>query len=309
MSIKNAFKLLFNRFEIVGEILLYLFIMLVVFCGLGAIFVQPIIQATIDSDINADIVQFYSTIINNTAGGTESILSRLKEILRTVKGIFIGEEGIIFKTFYVPILCFVVFNLLFHMYELPLCKVLEARMSSNAKISLMGNVISQSGKSAIFVLVKLLFIILTDSIILFTMWGAYKILRMYSLPLLIPFVWLLLILLLLSFRKCFTITWVQRMVIGEKQIFKAFGASIRDGFGHFRTTFAGHFVCYLLAFVVNGLMALITFGVGLIISVPVTIMYFKLLEMTSYYSWNGKRYYLDGQRIVGKEPELTERLD
>lgn len=308
MSIKNAFKLLLNRFEIVGEILLFLFIMVVLFCGLGAIFVQPIIQAAMDSSLNSDIIDLYSVVLNN---GTvnETILDKIKDILFTIKSIFIGDEGIILKTFIVPILCFIIFNLLVHMYELPLCKVLEARMSSNAKISLFGNVISQSGKSAVFVLVKLLFTVFTDALIFLVMWGAYKLLIMSSMPLLIPFVEILLLLMLLSLRRCFVATWVQEMVIGDRQIFRALAKSTKNGFGHFRNIFAGHFVCYLLAIVINGLMALLTFGVGLIISIPVTIMFFKLLEMTAYYTWNDKRYYLDGSRIVGIEQELTEKLD
>lgn len=310
MSIKNAFKILFNRFEIVGEILLFIVIMLLVFCGLGAIFVQPIIQAAVDSNLNNEITQFYSSLLNSEGNIVETFINGISEIMGTVRGIFVSDRGLILKTTLVPIAFFVTFNFLFHMYELPLCKVLEARMSSNAKISLLGNTISLSGKSAIFALVRLLFVIVADAVFFLIIWGSYKLLVLASAPLMIPFIELLLLLLYLSLRKCFMSTWVQHMTIGETKIFRAFAQSVKDGFGHFRITFSGYFVCYLIVFVLNFLMALLTFGVGLIVSIPVSLMYFAVLEMTAYYKWNNKRYYLDGQRIIGSEQEqLTEKLD
>ena len=286
---------------------MFLLIFFVLFCGLGAIYVQPIIQAAVDLDFNEGVVQFYSAVLSKSE--FEIILDRIKDILINIKSIFIGDKGLILKTVLVPVLFFLTFNLLCNMYELPLCKVLEARMSANAKISLIGNVISLSGKSAVYVLVKLLFTLIADAIIVLAMWGSYKLLLLSSMPLLIPFVELLVILVLISLKKCFTVTWVQNMIVGEKNIFKAFGKSTKDGFSHFWSTFAGHFVCWLIVIVVNVLMALLTFGVGLIVSVPVSILFIKLLEMTSYYSWNNKRYYLDGSTIVGPKQILTEKLD
>lgn len=307
MSIKNSFKLLLNRFDIVGGILLFLLIFFVLFCGLGAIYVQPILQAAIDLDFKDGVVQFYSAVLSKSE--YEVIFDRVKDIIITIKSIFIGDEGLILKTVLVPVLFFVTFNLLCNMYELPLCKVLEARMSSNAKISLIGNVISLSGKSVVYVLVKLLFTVITDSIIVLAMWQIYKLLLLSSMILLLPFVELFVLLVLISLKKCFTVTWVPNMIVGEKNIFKAFGKSIKDGFRHFWSTFAGHFVCWLIVLVVNILMALLTFGVGLIVSIPVSILFIKLLEMTSYYSWHGKRYYLDGSTIVGPKQILTDKLD
>lgn len=307
MSIKNAFKIVLSRFEIVGEILLLLFIMLLVFCGLGAIYVQPILRAAVDLNLSEAIANIFSTFFS---GGTFSdVFTSIKEVFVLVKQIFIRDEGIVFDTFVVPFLFFITFILLFNMHELPLCKVLEARMSSNAKISLMGNTISLSGKSALYVLVKLLVVAISDAIIFTVLFGCYKLFSLLSITFFIPFALLLLYLVLISIRKCFTITWVQEIVVGEKKIFPAFAESVKSGFSHFWYTFAGYFVCLIISITVNGLMALLTFGVGLIVSIPVTLLFFKSLEMTAYYSWKGKRYYLDGHRIVGNEQELNEKLE
>lgn len=307
MSIKNALKILFNRFEIVGEILLFLLILTIAVCGLGAIYVQPIIRAAIDLDFNKYLLDFVNSIFSQSS--LDVIIDKGKEILVLVKHIFIGKEGVIFSTFIAPVLFFVTFNLLSNMYELPLCKVLEARMSSNAKISLMGNVISLSGKSALYVLVKLLFTIICDSIICLAMWGAYELTVAIDAPLLIPFAEVFVVLILVSFRKCFTVNWSQNIIIGEKKIFPSFFASVKSGFGHFWYTFSSYFVCCLMAFVLNSLMALLTFGVGLIISIPMTMLFFKTLEMTAYYKWNKKRYYLDGHTIIDEQEVLTDKLD
>lgn len=309
MSLKNSFKMMLNRFGIVGEILLFLLIFLVVFCGLGAIYIQPVIQAAVDLHLNEQIIGLYDALLSGSP--FSEILENGSNVLTTIKNIFINDNGIVFKTFIVPILFFVTFNLFSNMYELPLCKVLEARMSANAKLPLINNVISLSGKSALYVLVKLLFVIIADTLILLVAYGAYRLVLLTSATLLVPFVVILVILAMTSLKNCFTVTWEQHIIIGEKSYFPALFESTKDGFKHFWITFAGYFVSLVFAIALNGLLAILTFGVGLVISAPVTILYMKFLQMTAYYHWNNKRYYLDGRRIVSPEEEtdLTEKLD
>lgn len=307
MSIKNSLKLLFNRFGLVGEILLFLLVFAALFCGLGAILVRPVVEAAIDLDLSGVIKDFYEALLSGS--GASVLIRKAAGVFATIKSIFIGEEGIIFSTFIVPFLLYVFFDMFFNMYQLPLCKVLDARMSSNAKLSLMGNVISLSGKSAIFVLVNLVFCTITDAVIFVVMWGCYKLLTSASLILVIPFAELLILIVLASLRKCLTITWVEEMVIGGRNVFSAFANSARDGFKRFVPTYGRLFVVMLIVIVVNVLMAVLTFGVGLIVSVPATMLLIKLTEMTAYYGWHNKRYYLDGHTIVEDNSELNEKLD
>ncbi len=296
MSIKISLKMLFNRFEMIGEILLYLVIFAVLLCSLGAIYIQPVIQSAMDLGLVQTVTDFLTSIL--TRSDLMTIYEKVKDILDTVKHIFVGEEGLIFRTVIVPVLFFITFNLFANMYELPLCKVLEGRMSSNAKLSLMGNVISLSGRSALYVLVKLLFTAITDAIIFFAMWGSYKLLRLSSLNLMIPFVLLLIFFVLISLKRCFIVTWIQNIVIGKRKIFPAFGMSVKDGFGHFKTAFPRYFICWLIIYVANGLMGLLTFGVGLIVTIPTSILFLKIFEMTAYYTWHNMRFYLDGNTII-----------
>lgn len=296
MSIKTSFKMLLNRFDIIGEILLFLVVFIVLLCSLGAIFIQPIIQSAMDLGLVNKISDFFTSIL--TINDINVIYDKGREIFDTIKHIFVGDEGIIFKTVAVPLLFYVIFNLFGNWYELPLCKVLDARMSSNAKLSLMGKVISLSGKSSLYVLVKLLFTIITDSIIFLIMWGSYLLLKLSSMTFFVPFVELLILLALVSLRKCFTITWNQNIIVGDKKIFSALWISAKEGFTHFIGAFTRYFVCWLVIYVANGLMALLTFGVGLIISIPASILFIKIFEMVAYYSWHNKRFYLDGNKIV-----------
>ncbi len=308
MSIKNSFKMMLNRFSIVGEILLFLIIFLVVFCGLGAIYIQPVIQAAVDLHLNEEIINLYDILLSGSSFG--EIIEGVKGILKVIGNIFVNDKGIVFKTFVVPILFFVTFNLFANMYELALCKVLEARMSSNAKLSLLNNVVSLSGKSVLYVLVKLLFAIVTDAVILLAVWGAYKLVVLSNVAILVPFIVLFVLLAMVSLKNCFTITWEQHIIIGEEKIFPALVNSTKDGFRHFFMTFSGYFVSLVFAIAFNGLLAFLTFGVGLVISAPVTILYMKFLQMTAYYNWNNRRYYLDGHRIVTPgEKELTDKLE
>ncbi len=307
MSIKISLRMLLNRFEMIGEIMLFLLVFAVLFCSLGAIFVQPIIQSAVDLGLGKNISDFFASILSRNEIAV--IYENGQGIVETVKQIFVGKEGIIFETVAVPVLLFVIFNLFANMYELPLCKVLEGRMSSNAKLSLMGNVISLAGKSSLYVLVRLLFTVITDVIFFFIMWGGYKLLTLSSMTLLIPFVLLLLFFTLISLRRCFIVVWIENIVIGKMKIFPALAQSAKSGFGHFWSVFSRYFVCWLIVYVFNGLMALLTFGVGLIISIPASVLFLKIFEMTAYYSWNNMRFYLDGNTIIGPKQELTENLN
>ncbi len=61
---------------------------------------------------------------------------------------------------------------------------------------------------------------------------------------------------------------------------------------------------WTLIIAVNMLVGLFTFGAGLILTVPLSLLFVNVLNMTVYYGKNGRRYYTDSATVV--TPPIVE---
>ncbi len=66
----------------------------------------------------------------------------------------------------------------------------------------------------------------------------------------------------------------------------------------------------LLSVVFINMFSLIcTFGIGLIISIPFTCVWYATFGMTSYYSSSGLKFYVDSYNIISpKKREMSENV-
>ena len=62
--------------------------------------------------------------------------------------------------------------------------------------------------------------------------------------------------------------------------------------------FAYFLVAWVIIIALNIFVGLFTLGAGLLISIPVSMLFVSILNMTLYYGKNGKRYYVDGTVIT-----------
>lgn len=292
MSFKNAVKLLLSKFRYVWAILAYLTIMFIVLLSLGLTFLLPVFRAFASAGVGDMLNTALITFLN---GGTIlGLFTAFGEVLVTVKNIFATDSRTFFNSMlFVVLVATVAYRFIMGLYELPLVSVIQGFMSDNARYSYMTKYVSFFGMSVRFSLVKMLVMTIYDSVMYYVMFCIAKLCGTISV-ILAPTILSFTLLVFLSFRYTLISAWSPAMVVEGKKIFPSLGFSIRHAFRHFGSLFSLFFIVWLIAVALNVFVGVFTFGVGLLVSVPVTMFFINLVNMTFYYGRTGKNYYIDG---------------
>lgn len=302
MSFKNAFKLLLSKFRYVWTILAYLAVMFIVLLSLGLTFLLPVIRALTAAGVGDMLNAALVTFLN---GGTIlGLFTAFGEVLVTVKNVFATDA----KTFvnsmlFVVLVATVAYRFLMGLYELPLVSVIQGFMSDNARYSYMTKYVALFGTSVKFSLVKMLVMTAYDSLMYVVTFYITRFCSAISL-ILAPTALTFSLLIFLSFRYALISAWSPAVVVEGKKIFPALWISIKHAFRHMGSLFSLFFIVWLIAFALNVFVGIFTFGVGLLVSAPVTMFFINLVNMTFYYGRAGKSYYVDG---VVFNPEIRKK--
>lgn len=302
MSFKNAFKLLLSKFRYVWTILAYLAVMFIVLLSLGLTFLLPVIRALTAAGVGDMLNAALVTFLN---GGTIlGLFTAFGEVLVTVKNVFATDA----KTFvnsmlFVVLVATVAYRFFMGLYELPLVSVIQGFMSDNARYSYMTKYVALFGTSVKFSLVKMLVMTVYDSLMYVVTFYITRFCSAISL-ILAPTALTFSLLIFLSFRYALISAWSPAVVVEGKKIFPALWISIKHAFRHMGSLFSLFFIVWLIAFALNVFVGIFTFGVGLLVSAPVTMFFINLVNMTFYYGRAGKSYYVDG---VVFNPEIRKK--
>ncbi|MDE7464541.1 MAG: hypothetical protein K2M48_05885, partial [Clostridiales bacterium] len=181
---------------------------------------------------------------------------------------------------------------------------LDVIMECNAHYVFCGKLFSTLLLSVRYSFAKMLFTIAFDGVLALIIYGIYSAVGM-SLALL--FIVIPIVLVLIALRFSIVACWAPCVVNGECGVAKGFFRSAKLFFNHFATFYSSYFVSLILIFALGVFITLFTFGVGIIIVLPLSANYISFLNITEYYNKRGKRYYVDGEVFTPpSEINMTE---
>ena len=297
MAFKNALKMIISKFGLMWVILLYLLITGVLVVSLSLPFAVPLVRTFEEAGIGKLIAEFFTSF--TSGGGVNAWFDKFYAVILAVKNSILTDKIAAFNTGALVFFVFIfAYRFILGLYEIPLVTVLEGAMSSDARIGFTGRYVSRIGKSCKFVLVKMIYTVLFDFVIFFAL---YRMFDLFSVPVLkffAPFIIMAAVLVMLGIRYTLIAMWAPDVVLRERGIFKAFGFSVKCAFKHFGSVFSTFLFAWTLIIAVNMLVGLFTFGAGLILTVPLSLLFVNVLNMTVYYGKNGRRYYTDSATVV-----------
>ena len=302
MSFKNAVKILLSRFGLVWTLLLYVVIFTCVIGSLSVTFIIPIVRALEEAGIGDSVSALFNSIL--AGDSMRQWFEQLKAILDTAVSVFRTNYAARFNSSLLVILVFVLAGrFLVGLYELPLIKTLEASMSSDVKIGFTGCFISKLGISCRFTLAKMIYTILYDSAMYSVLYAMFGLFSVKGLGILAPSLIMLAFIALNALRYGIISMWAPSVIVDGRKIFPSFFSGARRAFANFGAIYSSFFVSWLLIVALNALVGLFTFGVGLLITVPVSMAFISILNMTVFYGKNGRRYYADSSVVYPKGSE------
>lgn len=298
----NSLKIMFYNFTLaIKSFITKLFSMLIV-AGIIFSFAFRPLQLLAHNGLFDALWQGLSSF--NFLSFFESLVKCEEIVLTTIKNSDAYFKALLIITFVVG---YLLLSTICNFDKVPMCEVLDAKMSSNCKLNFVGIYFSRLWFSIKYTLSSLIFMVPIDAGIVVLLYLTFKIFTLGGLWLTIsPFLVIMISIILISLRVALFSNWVPECVSSGKGVWKSFGNACKLTFKKFLRTFSGSVLIVLTLFFVNLLMFVLTAGVGLIITMPATVLLINSFSMVNYYVSTGNRFYVDAQTIVSPKKLETE---
>jgi hypothetical protein len=295
---KNSIKILMSRFQLVWAIIIYYAVVTVILGSLGIYVLQPTIEAIKDSDIYADLIGLFDSIFSGEQT-LQGFSGGLMEIYDNVKANVFTRMSVIQSTTAFLFVIAVFARIAYGVIELPTVVMLDGHLSSKASYSFAGKIILHGWRSALQQLIKMLFSLPCDIFIIASVWGLSFLFGVPAVRYFVPFLMILALLLLIPLRLQLFSCWTPGVVADSKKLFAGFFSGVRIAFARGRMrVYSLYFAMVLLIFAIVVFFGIFTLGAGLVVIVPLSILLLNIANTVVYYSYNGKRYYVDQETII-----------
>lgn len=303
MMFKDTIKIMCSTFINAWKILLYQIV--VILCVLGLTFVAgwPIINTLINNGFfdktqqafgnllfNLNFVELYNTFAN--------AISSLYNIL-TSNGVFV-EACVLFGAF------LVLYFFLTGLCDIGMTNVINAYMSSSAKFGFANSLVSGGFKAFLVQLIRTILLLPLIVITIVLSLKVYSSLLGVSVVLAL-FVTTLMIIVLFSVIVTIFSGWLPAISVHGVFGLKGFILGIKAVKRRFFRTFSTAVAFVTCIFAVNLFALSFTYGVGLLLTLPLSVLVILIFNCTMYYNSNGMRYYTDPRTIVS--PRRLEQQD
>lgn len=308
MILDNSFRIFMNKMGLIGRVLLYQIIILVLLCGVALACCYPLVTELSNSGYLLEFGRFIEDNLFNFR--IDQILEGFAVLTNDFLAIISNNLGL------VPfvVMLFVVFvvggTLLLGLCELPVTECVYGYMGSLARLNFMGYFISNIGRSFKFRLCKLITTFPLDLAIVCAFYGLLQLFFVGGVVSAVaPFIIIFALLLLITIRQSLFAEWSSSVVVNNIGIWQGLKENFKNISKNFKTVFGATAIAVIFAFAINYGLSALTCGVGLLVSIPATILYFRIMYNVIYFHFNGLRYYVDKDRIItSKKVEDTERI-
>lgn len=297
-AFKNAFKVLGNRFTFLWTHIAYYTLAIFLIVSICASILIPYINQIVsveDFNFIGRVSGMGQTIISG--GGIDAFWVQFTQFFTELGEIFTSANYL--PTFLLLLLVSVISRFVTGLAELAFYHVIDMHLSSAAKQSFRTSFIKNIGKSSVYQLSKMLFTLPFDLIIFLL---VYVVTFTFSVPFLLwfaPFFTLLAFVLLYSLRLAMFSGWVPQMLRSERRkIFGSFFSSVALLKKNFGRVYGAMVLYMILIIAVNVFFGIFTLGVGLFITVPLSLYFASILNSTLYYQNANLRYYIDKNTII-----------
>ncbi len=290
MSFKNAIKLVFTKFNMVWAKLCAILISSLVVIGLC---IDPIISFYDWLQEVGFIAKLTNVWTSYTVNGNIAIF--IDSILKLVEKFFsyyVTHPEVLWNfTIQLGLLILIVYKFLLTTFELGFSKQIYGIMSDNSKPGFWVSYISQFAKSLGYSLVKTITFAIYDLVTVLVLYLLLK--AVFNIPLLIPVVAMLVFFVFFTIRSSLFFAWLPFITVEKRNIFVALGKSVVLFIKNFAKVFSAFLIAWICIMSLCIFLTIFTFGVALIIAIPVFSVLLSFLNMTLFYSSKGMRYYID----------------
>lgn len=299
MMFKNSIKLLCTNFDKVWKLLVYQILSWGVIAGLIAIFYKTLAPCVTEAWNLYDLDSLFATGTFYGLRISSALGAVCKAILKFFELLFASNAGV---GIYLMLILFVVRPIFAGVGKYVVCEMMYNFMATSSKQGFTSTLLRTLNKSLPFALMRMLYILPFDVIIISSVFGLTIIthpIYAYAMPIMVVIIPSL----LLALKETLIAGWAPAMVVYGCNVFKAYPKGMKAIFRRGLRVYSTSLVLYLLALVLTMVIGLYS----LIIILPVLYPLFVILECVAFFSSQGMRFYCDLDTIVS--PKKLEEVD
>lgn len=306
MIVENSFKISMNKAGLVWRIFLYQLVTLILISGICLACFYPLFDHLFECGFFDGVRQFFADNAYNFSVG--SIFSEIGAKIIELWTILTSSAYLLIMAILFVVVFVVLFTICSAMLEIAVCECVYGFMGSYTKLNFFGSFVSNLWRGLKFAFCRLFTVVLFDLVIIggvsfaFCQFGHSSLLDT-----LLPFVIILGFVLLTSLKQSLFALWIPNMVTNNESIWKSFGQNFKLGAKNFKTVFGITIMSVVVVFALHFGLGLLTCGVGLLISIPASVLFFNVLYTVMFFHFSGLKYYVDKDKII--TPKKLEDLE
>ncbi|MDE6275201.1 MAG: hypothetical protein K2M75_01540 [Clostridia bacterium] len=314
MIIKDSFSITISKFSLVYQVILVLLIAILIFGIIGYAILAPTLSGYVGELKGLGIGKTIKDYVKSVFGGggiqNDGGNEYYQALVDTVKNIGVvtkNHVGSIWGGIIAIIVLAVLFSIFYHMCLYTVTDTLHAFMSSDSEYGFLSNMIANLSKSFKFSLAYVgvsigsMIIVVGLSLGIGFLLGALNnflgIVASYFTALLT-----------LSIQRALFSGWMPAYIVSDLTVKESLGANFKMATKRFRDQLGVYFVLYLSTLILGIIVAICTFGFGIIIVWGLCAVLTQAHDMVDYYHYKGKKYYRDSQHVVDPTKKYKEAV-
>lgn len=296
MRIKNAFKILISNSTVIYKTVFYklitssIIILLAYLCIAGD--VRPILQSKEINDFWDAIIATLTTFINGDGINRELLPQSFDAVLAMLK----NNTKDIFLAFLEVGLFMFVLNLFERIGNYAIGFLTNGFMSSLSKYSLVATLFANFGKAFLYAIIITPIVMIFDGIVLTlaVLIGVYGIRFISVFAIILSLIFVVVV---LSCKYAILSRFMPALITDKKPVGEAFKYCFTKREKYWAMVGNYAFVI-MIAFYLNVSVAVFTLGAGLIVSLPLSLVFITIVAFVDHYQIEGKKYYASGEEVV-----------
>lgn len=296
MIFKNTMKIVFSNFGISIKSCLYKMLCLALILLLGYGILSPVIDACMNIGLLQNLSDFFAKGI--LAFDSEVVVGSFSNILDICNTVMAQNVGFTWNLVIIALITVVILPIVLGLSKVAECSALFHIFSSRSSVDFMTCYFENLKKGFVYRCYRLLFSIPVFLVCLFVVFFIPLYIFKGTLPFLAFAVISFVVLLICSLFMTYFLIFEPNIVIQGGSPVKALKASMKNvkDYGFFKV-FGIMCLLSLVAFLINGVFASFTYGISLIITLPITIHFSNILRMILCYEILGMNYYISKKSV------------
>lgn len=302
MKFKYSFHVFVDNFSAAYKQLLYKLIVWIVAAGLFYVILNPVMVKLTESGFWDRTKEFFTTIFSGGKVGdaTQTLTDASGRIFSSI-----GSAADVATVACLLLLVYVIEQWFLALGNYATASLINDKMALRANSSLILTLVRHlkdaAVYAAIYVPLSLLYNAIAGTAIFFFVFYG-----MFFIPIYIQiFLFALIFVFAIVVKMTFTSDWLPALIAGKKKHGEAFRYTFARRGKKTANVMSNFAVIVLIIFAINVGAVLLTFGAGLLLTIPGSYVLLISFEFVNYYDREEMKFFIDKNTIIKPEKEYT----